>query len=130
MSLKHYWKASLGEGNGNPLQYSSLKNPRDGGAWWAAVYGVTQSQTRLKRLSSSSRFPWGSVVKNPPANGGDTGSISDPGRSHMPWSNYACAPQLLSLCSRAWKPPLLRPCATTIEEHPHTPEPVLRNKRN
>ena len=44
----------LGEGNGNPLQYSCLENPMDGGAWWAAVYGVAQSQTRLKRLSSSS----------------------------------------------------------------------------
>ena len=43
-----------GEGNGNPLQCSCLENPRDGGAWWAAVYGVTQSRTRLKRLSSSS----------------------------------------------------------------------------
>ena len=39
-----------GEGNGNPLQYSCLENPRDGGAWWAAVYGVTQSQTWLKQL--------------------------------------------------------------------------------
>ena len=44
----------IGEGNGNPLQCSCLKNPRDGGAWWAAIYGVTQSRTRLKRLSSSS----------------------------------------------------------------------------
>ena len=44
----------IGEGNGNPLQCSCLENPRDGGAWWAAVYGVTQSWTRLKRLSSSS----------------------------------------------------------------------------
>ena len=43
-----------GEGNGNPLQYSCLENPRDIGAWWAAVYGVTQSCTRLKQLSSSS----------------------------------------------------------------------------
>ena len=43
-----------GEGNGNPLQCSCLENPRDSGAWWAAVYGVAQSQTRLKRLSSSS----------------------------------------------------------------------------
>ena len=43
-----------GEGNGNPLQCSCLENPRDGGAWWATVYGVAQSQTRLKRLSSSS----------------------------------------------------------------------------
>ena len=43
----------IGEGNGNPLQCSCLENPRDKGAWWAAVYGVTQSRTRLKRLSSS-----------------------------------------------------------------------------
>ena len=43
-----------GEGNGNPLQCSCLENPRDGGAWWAAVYGVAQSWTWLKRLSSSS----------------------------------------------------------------------------
>ena len=43
-----------GEGNGNPRQYSCLENHRDAGAWWAAVHGVTQSQTRLKRLSSSS----------------------------------------------------------------------------
>ena len=42
------------EGNGNPLQCSCLENPRDGGAWWAAVYGVAQSRTQLKRLSSSS----------------------------------------------------------------------------
>ena len=44
----------IGEGNGNPLQCSCLENPRDGGAWWAAIYGVAQSLTRLKRLSSSS----------------------------------------------------------------------------
>ena len=44
----------IGEGNGNPLQSSCLENPRDGGAWWAAVYGVAQSRTRLKWLSSSS----------------------------------------------------------------------------
>ena len=44
----------IGEGNGNPLQCSCLENPRDGGAWWAAVNGVAQSRTRLKRLSSSS----------------------------------------------------------------------------
>ena len=50
----------FGEGNGNPLQYSCLENPRDGGAWWAAVYGVTQSRTRLKQLSSSRSvvFTW------------------------------------------------------------------------
>ena len=43
----------IGEGNGNPLQCSCLENPRDEGAWWAAVYGVAQSRTRLKRFSSS-----------------------------------------------------------------------------
>ena len=50
----HFSLLRIGEGNGNPLQYSCLENPRDGEAWWAAVYGVAQSQTRLKRLSSSS----------------------------------------------------------------------------
>ena len=50
----HFSLSSIGEGNGNPLQYSCLENPRDGGAWWAAIYGVAQSQTWLKRLSSSS----------------------------------------------------------------------------
>ena len=43
----------IGEGNGNPLQCSCLENPRDGGAYWAAIYGVAQSWTRLKQLSSS-----------------------------------------------------------------------------
>ena len=50
----HFSLSCIGEGNGNTLQYSCLENPRYGVAWWAAVYGVTQSQTRLKRLSSSS----------------------------------------------------------------------------
>ena len=49
----HFSLSCIGEGNGNPLQCSCLENPRDGGAWWAAIYGVAQSQTRLKRLSSS-----------------------------------------------------------------------------
>ena len=44
----------IGEGNGNPLQCSCLESPRDGGAWWAAIYGFAQSRTRLKQLSSSS----------------------------------------------------------------------------
>ena len=50
----HFSLSCIGEGNGNPLQCSCLENPRDGGAWWAAVYGVTQSRTRLKRLSRRS----------------------------------------------------------------------------
>ena len=57
LQVGHDWATSLshiGEGNGNPLQCSCLENPRDRGAWWAAVYGVAQGRTRLKRLSSSS----------------------------------------------------------------------------
>ena len=58
----HFSFPCIGEGNGNPLQCSCLENPRDGGAWWAAVSGVAQSRTRLKQLSNSSRavttFAW------------------------------------------------------------------------
>ena len=61
LRIRHDWATSLslsciGEGNGNPLQYSCLENPRDRGAWSAAVYGVTQSRTWLKWLSSSGSF--------------------------------------------------------------------------
>ena len=52
----HFSLLCIGEGDGNPLQCSCLENPRDGGAWWAAIYGVVQSQTRLKRLNSSNAF--------------------------------------------------------------------------
>ena len=55
--LQHTRPPCIGEGNGNPLQCSCLENPRDGGAWWAAVYGVAQSRTQLKWLSSSSSRP-------------------------------------------------------------------------
>ena len=65
----------LGEGNSSPLQCSCLENPRDGGAWWAAVYGVTQSRTRLKRLSSSSqKIPWRMKLQPTP--------VFLPGKSH------------------------------------------------
>ena len=50
----HFSLSHIGEGNGNPLQCSCLENPRDGGAWWATIYGVAQSWTRPKRFSSSS----------------------------------------------------------------------------
>ena len=87
----HFSLSCIGEGNGNPFQCSCLQNPRYEGAWWAAVYEVAQSRTRLKRLSSSSSsssmyhsligFPGGSVVKNPPANAGDAGLIPGLGRA-------------------------------------------------
>ena len=54
----HFSLSCIGEGNGNPLQCSCLKNPGDRGAWWAAVYGVAQSWTRLKWLSSSIVYEW------------------------------------------------------------------------
>ena len=116
----HFSPSCIGEGNGNPLQCSCLENPRDRGAWWAAVYGVTQSWTRLKWLSMVEKlpcetnvdtsicqnsqkilhkdwnlsFPGGPVVKNPPCNAGDKGSILGPGRSPMSWGNSAHVPQL------------------------------------
>ena len=58
--------ANCGEANGNPLQPSCLENPRDRGAWWAAVYGVAQSRTRLKRLNSSSRCKLSRIYSTQP----------------------------------------------------------------
>ena len=55
----HFSLSCIGEGNGNPLQCSCLENPRDVEDWWAAVYGVAQSRTRLKRLSSSNSRKFG-----------------------------------------------------------------------
>ena len=64
-SYGNFLELSIGEGNGNPLQCSCLENPRDGGAWWAAVYGVAQSRTRLRQLSSSSsREPQNILLEN------------------------------------------------------------------
>ena len=60
----HFSLSCIGEGNGNPLQCFCLENLRDRGAWWASVYGVTQSWTRLKRLSSSSSSSRGYYVSN------------------------------------------------------------------
>ena len=58
----HFSLSCIGEGNGNPLQCSCLENPRDGEAWWAAVYGVAWSWTWLKRLSSSSSSSRASIT--------------------------------------------------------------------
>ena len=67
----HFSLSCIGEGNGNPLQCSCLENPRDGGAWWAAAYGIAQSRKRLKRLSSSS-----GLYSCPGARGGEHISIT------------------------------------------------------
>ena len=80
----HFSLSCIGEGNGNPLQCSCLENPRDGGAWWAAVYGVVQSRTRLTGLSNSNSskcFPCSSVGKESACNAGDPDSIPGSGRS-------------------------------------------------
>ena len=58
----HFSLSCIGEGNGNPPQCSCLENPRDRGVWWAAAYGVAQSRTRLKRLSSSSSMLYGRAL--------------------------------------------------------------------
>ena len=80
LRVGHDWATSLsciGGGNGNPLQCSCLENPRDGGAWWAAVYGVAQSRTQLKWFSSSSSS---SSSKESARNAGDPGLILGSGR--------------------------------------------------
>ena len=79
--------SSPGEGNGNPLQYSCLENPMDGGAWQATVHRVAKSRTRLSDVTSLHFFPGGTSgkeKKNPPANTGDIGEeglIPGSGRS-------------------------------------------------
>ena len=59
----HFSLSCIGEGNGSPLESSCLENPRDRGAWWAAIYGVTQGQTRLKWLSSYTTLLGGDLWK-------------------------------------------------------------------
>ena len=77
------WEDSPGERNRYPFQYSGLENPGDGGAWWAAIYGVAQSRTQLKRLSSSSSSSNDPDDKESACNAGDPGSI--PGLGRFPW---------------------------------------------
>ena len=99
-----------------------------------------QSHLKKQEKSQINNQPWdlpgGTVVKNLPANVGDTGLSPGPGRSHMPRSNSARVPQLLSLHSRACEPQLLSPHATTTEAHmpqllkPVHLDPVLHNKRS
>ena len=83
--------------------------------------GLIQTVEALDRKKTNSGFLRGTLVKNPPANAGDTGLSTGLGRSHVPQSNKARAPQLLSLRSRAREPQLLKPVHL---------ETVLRNKRS
>ena len=93
-SYFHFPLSCIGEGNGNPLQCSYLENPRDGGAWQAAIYGVVQSRTRLKRLSSSSSSSRNKGL-NRPSESVTHSNISDslqdhelqPARILCPWNS-------------------------------------------
>ena len=73
-------------------------------------------------------LPWWLSGKESPANAGDMGLISDPGRSHVLWSNQAHVPQLLSLCSRAWELRLLSPLITSTEAY--VPQSLCSTRRH
>ena len=103
----HFSLSCIGEGNGNPLQCSCLENPREGGPWWAAVSGVTQSRTRLKRLSSSSSRLSQSTGLS---------SLSDRANSH--WLSMYMFP-CYSLCSFHSLLPLLCPQVSSPCLHLH-----------
>ena len=97
----HFSLSCIGEGNGNPLQCSCLENPMDGGAWWAAIYGVAQSRTRLKWLSSSSstwsRLPFSS-----------TGDLPNPGINPCLFCLLHCRQvHYQGTTWKAWKAPKL-----------------------
>ena len=85
---------SLGEGNDNRLQYSCLENPRDGGAWWATVHGITKSRMQLSNFTftffhtKEGGFLGGSVGKESACNAGDLGSIPGSGRSPGEGTGY------------------------------------------
>ena len=96
----HFPLSCIGEGNGNPLQHSCLENPRDRGAWWAAVYGVAQSRTWPKRLSSSSSSSSRDLVAGSPIltfNPNDIIQSSFTTTTHF-WGNFS----IVSKFEREW----------------------------
>ena len=107
--------SSIGEGNGNPLQRSCLENPRDGGIWWASVYGVAQSRTWLKQQQQQENpnvrqqmngwdFPDGPVIKNPCSNSGDMGLIPGWG-TKIPYTTGQVSPHTTTreACVLQWR---------------------------
>ena len=110
----HFSLSCIGEGNGNPLQCSCLENPRDGGAWWAAIYRVAQSQTRLKQLSSSSR----------------EGSLHLLGKADGSGSHYPASPELTTARVGFTSAHLLlgrSPAGVPAENLGCIPGPILRD---
>ena len=97
----HFSLSCIREGNGNPLQCSCLENPRDGGARWAAVYGVTQSRTRLKRLSSSSSKLLHMIPSNDPPKTLTVAISSSVSRSVLSESETPCTIALQAPLSMA-----------------------------
>ena len=94
----HFSLSCTGEGNGNPVQCSCLENPRDGGAWWAAVYGVAQSRTWLKRLSSSNSSI---QIKNRDFEGGGQGL--SPKKIRYCWDGFSWCREQHVLRSRGMR---------------------------
>ena len=82
----------------------------------------TEKNTKIKDKKSQRGFPGGTMVENLPANAGDTGSSPGLGRSHMPRSNWAREPQLLSLCSAAREAAIVGGLRTTMKRGPHLPQ--------
>ena len=97
----HFSLSCIGEGNGNPLQCSCLENPRDGGAWQAAVYGVTQSRTRLKWLSSSSiiTISLHSISNNPEECSSLSSHVFHPPKSNAFNRFHICFPDIFKYVS-------------------------------
>ena len=85
----HFSLSCIGEGNGNPLQCSCLENPRDGGAQWAAVYGVAQSRTQLKRLGGSSSM----VLEERVVGNGTGGKLACPCKGTTSTRSYRVSEQ-------------------------------------
>ena len=99
----HSSLSCTGEGNGNPLQCSCLENPRDGGAWWAAIYGVTQSQKRLKQLSSSSSILVKNVQTIKKIKVVNDFIISNNTREDSTHGHHQMVNTEIRLCSQRWK---------------------------
>ena len=130
----HFSLSCIGEGHGNPLQCSCLENPRDGGAWWAAVYGVAQSRTRMKPLSSSSsnvvKDLWTSLVvdKNLPASARDTTLIPGSNWFGPVWSRrISHAKKQLAHAAELLKP-VPRACLCSTTRCHHSEKPAYFNK--